>query len=231
MSYLEAKTSPEKSTFRLTHHFNNQTLIDIGEHLELFFVTVYEPKTLAGKLFEHIAIDGMAETAPRKRCFVTIGATAPFDDLIMTVLTKPFLESLQAHGYSDLRIQYGKEGKQIFDRFVEARGQQVKEELDIDINGFGFDTNGLGHELIALKKSEKEHSADGLIISHAGKLLAYNLHLRSALILSGSGSILDGLRVGLPIIVVPNPKLMNNHQKELAEELARAKYVVHGRLM
>ncbi|KAL9112261.1 MAG: hypothetical protein Q9227_003379 [Pyrenula ochraceoflavens] len=156
----------------------------------------------------------MAESKPRKRCFVTIGATAPFDDLIMTVLTKQFLESLQAYDYTDLRIQYGKEGRKIFDRFVEARGQQVKEQLGIDINGFDFDYSGLTHEMVAIKANEKENSIDGLLISHAG-----------------SGSILAGLRVGLPIIVVPNPKLMNNHQKELAEELARANYVIHGKLM
>ena len=31
-------------------------------------------------------------------------------------------------------------------------------------------------------------------------------------------------------MVVPNPTLLNNHQDELAEELARQGYVVHGRL-
>lgn len=47
---------------------------------------------------------------------------------------------------------------------------------------------------------------------------------------AGSGSILDGLRMGLPLVVVPNPTLLDNHQEELAEELARQGYVVHGKL-
>jgi beta-1,4-N-acetylglucosaminyltransferase len=47
---------------------------------------------------------------------------------------------------------------------------------------------------------------------------------------SGSGSILDGLRIGVPLIVVPNPELLDNHQVELAEELAGHGYVVHGNL-
>jgi len=46
----------------------------------------------------------------------------------------------------------------------------------------------------------------------------------------GSGSILDALRIALPLIVVPNPSLLDNHQEELAEELARQGYVVHGHL-
>jgi beta-1,4-N-acetylglucosaminyltransferase len=46
----------------------------------------------------------------------------------------------------------------------------------------------------------------------------------------GSGSILDALRLNIPTIVVPNPSLLDNHQVELAEELALQGYVVHGKL-
>lgn len=47
---------------------------------------------------------------------------------------------------------------------------------------------------------------------------------------TGSGSILDALRVGVPLIVVPNHELLDNHQVELAEALAEQGYVVHGKL-
>ena len=46
----------------------------------------------------------------------------------------------------------------------------------------------------------------------------------------GSGSILDALRVAVPLVVVPNETLLDNHQVELAEALAEQEYVVHGRL-
>lgn len=47
---------------------------------------------------------------------------------------------------------------------------------------------------------------------------------------AGSGTILDALRLSVPLIVVPNADLLDNHQVELAEALAEQAYVVHGRL-
>lgn len=46
----------------------------------------------------------------------------------------------------------------------------------------------------------------------------------------GTGTVLDALRMSVPLIVVPNEDLLDNHQVELAEELAKQEYVVHGRL-
>lgn len=44
--------------------------------------------------------------------------------------------------------------------------------------------------------------------------------------LAGSGSIFETLTVGKPLIVVPNPKLMDNHQAELGDQLARMQHLV-----
>lgn len=52
-------------------------------------------------------------------------------------------------------------------------------------------------------------SSSGLVISHAG-----------------SGSIFETLRAKKPLVVVVNDLLMDNHQRELAEELADKKYLL-----
>ena len=38
------------------------------------------------------------------------------------------------------------------------------------------------------------------------------------------------MRISVPLIVVPNPDLLDNHQIELAEVLSEQEYVVYGHL-
>lgn len=48
------------------------------------------------------------------------------------------------------------------------------------------------------------------------------------LILLGSGSILEALRYQIPLIVVPNTGLLDNHQEELAVAMDRNNYLIRG---
>jgi beta-1,4-N-acetylglucosaminyltransferase len=146
-----------------------------------------------------------------KRCFVTIGATAAFNDLLEAVLQPSFFAALQNANYSELRIQYGKEGLKVFNEKVEKQLKSIHEQYGIEVTGFDFNKLGLDEEMKMAKGSSKLN--EGTVISHAG-----------------SGSILDALRVSVPLIVVPNTKLLHNHQMELAEVLAEQNYVVHGKL-
>ena len=45
---------------------------------------------------------------------------------------------------------------------------------------------------------------------------------------AGAGTILEALRMGKRLVIVPNQALMDNHQLELAEELDRLGYCVCG---
>ncbi|KAF8481520.1 glycosyltransferase family 1 protein [Gautieria morchelliformis] len=64
-------------------------------------------------------------------------------------------------------------------------------------------------QLWKLKPSLKNDlEVSDLVISHAG-----------------SGSILDALRLHKPLIAVPNPTLLHNHQRELAESLEQRGYL------
>ncbi|KAK4946405.1 N-acetylglucosaminyldiphosphodolichol N-acetylglucosaminyltransferase catalytic subunit alg13 [Elasticomyces elasticus] len=150
-------------------------------------------------------------SASGKRCFVTIGATAPFNSLIRAVLADDFIKALQQAGCTELRVQYGDhEGEAIFrQRTDDSKSLLVK--TSFQITGFGFNKTGLKEEIAAVKG--KSAADEGMVISHAG-----------------SGSVLDVLRVGIPIVVVPNTDLLHNHQVELAEALADQDYVVYGKI-
>ncbi|MCJ1282754.1 N-acetylglucosaminyldiphosphodolichol N-acetylglucosaminyltransferase catalytic subunit alg13 [Xylographa opegraphella] len=148
----------------------------------------------------------MTHPPPKKLCFLTVGATAPFDALITAALSAPFLAALRAASYTDLLLQHGT--SRTFDaRSAAAAG----ESHSITVQGFDFNREGLGREMRAAKG--EGGAREGCVVSHAG-----------------SGSILDALRLAVPLVVVPNAGLLDNHQEELAAELAAQGYVVYGQL-
>ncbi|GAB7358749.1 hypothetical protein MBLNU230_g3978t1 [Neophaeotheca triangularis] len=145
-------------------------------------------------------------TARSKTCFLTVGATAAFPDLITAVLSPSFTKALQSHSYTDLLIQYGDGGKPLFDQHV------AKAQLPgLQITGFELDKAGLAKHMKRVQAGKERD--EGCVIGHAG-----------------SGTVLEALRLGVPLIVVPNPTLLDHHQVELAEVLAGQGYVVYGKL-
>lgn len=111
-----------------------------------------------------------AHTTTSKVCFVTIGATASFDKLLEAVLKKAFLEALHHADYTDVIIQYGKEGgKAIYDRFNATERDYVERYLGIEVTGFDFNTKGLGQEMRRAKGDAQTGSREGLVVSHAGR--------------------------------------------------------------
>ncbi|KAI9368776.1 glycosyltransferase family 28 C-terminal domain-containing protein [Aspergillus egyptiacus] len=146
---------------------------------------------------------------PRKLCFVTVGATASFNLLLESILDVTFLEALHDYGYTDLFIQYGKDGQQFFDAFVATYPPSHPSRHGIAVEGFDFNPAGLDDEMRLAKAKPDENRSSGVVISHAG-----------------SGSILSALRFGVPLVVVPNPTLQDNHQEELAEVLQEQGYAI-----
>ena len=102
-----------------------------------------------------------------KVCFVTIGATAKFDSLIVAVLSPPFLQELQSMAYTDLLIQYGTEGKEIYKEFIDANPIGSEGQYGLKIQGFDFNKQGLGTEFKSVKGDDTIRTT-GVVISHAG---------------------------------------------------------------
>lgn len=103
---------------------------------------------------------------PRKVCFVTIGATAGFDALIRATLSSAFLAVLRRYGYTDLRLQYGKDGRPMIEDFEKRCKTDVEYSRGINVGGLDFKKQGLGAEMRAA--NGEEGSLEGVVISHAG---------------------------------------------------------------
>ncbi|KAL3479886.1 glycosyl transferase [Aspergillus californicus] len=146
---------------------------------------------------------------PRKVCFVTVGATASFHLLLESILDPSFMLSLHEHGYTNLLIQFGKDGQTLFDNFVAKYPPGHLNLHGITVEGFDFKKEGLDIEMRLAKANPAENRSSGLVMSHAG-----------------SGSILAALRFGIPLVVVPNPTLQDNHQEDLAKALEEEGYAV-----
>jgi beta-1,4-N-acetylglucosaminyltransferase len=103
---------------------------------------------------------------PKKLCFVTIGATASFNSLISTTLSQPVLKALQNAGYTDLRLQFGREGRSIFDDFIINNPDGSEERCGLNITGFEYNRKGLGQEMRGA--TAYSGRVEGVVISHGG---------------------------------------------------------------
>ncbi|KAJ7470630.1 glycosyltransferase family 1 protein [Mycena latifolia] len=120
----------------------------------------------------------------------TVG-TFHFNLLVQTVLSDSVLLALQSKGYTDLVVQCGNS------EFELAAAVAQEETVRLERHGVSI-------ELWKFKPSlETDFRRADLVIGHAG-----------------AGTILDVLRLGKALIVVPNPTLLHNHQVELASALA-----------
>ena len=104
----------------------------------------------------------------QKVCFVTVGATASFDSLIKATLSPPFIEALKTYGYTDLRLQHGKDGQKLLEECRDMNDATFGGDRVLCISGFDFNKQGLGSEMRAAKG--EGNRVEGVVVSHAGSL-------------------------------------------------------------
>ncbi|KAJ5224484.1 uncharacterized protein N7469_007987 [Penicillium citrinum] len=148
------------------------------------------------------------ESMPMRLCLVTVGATASFERLIRQVLNEQFFAQLAKYHYTHLLVQYGKDGEAIWNDFQVQFPRGCEKLHGIAVAGFDFRPNLWQYMRLATNDHNQEL---GIVISHAG-----------------TGTILDALRLALPLIIVPNPDLADNHQEDLAFEMEEMKYAIHA---
>ncbi|PKX92449.1 N-acetylglucosaminyldiphosphodolichol N-acetylglucosaminyltransferase catalytic subunit ALG13 [Aspergillus novofumigatus IBT 16806] len=102
-----------------------------------------------------------------KVCFVTVGATASFEELVRAALDPSFVTALEKNGYSHLLVQYGKNAA-IYDNFLKQYPPERRPWRRIDIGGFSFHEHGLGGEFALAQADISKGRSGGLVISHAG---------------------------------------------------------------
>ncbi|KAL6762614.1 glycosyl transferase [Haematococcus lacustris] len=133
--------------------------------------------------------------AVQREVLVTVGTTK-FDALIKAVDNQAFVDALKQKGYSHLAVQKG--NGSYFPKYLLPSGElEATLSNGVHVRCFDYQPN--------LNTSMQQAA---LIISHAG-----------------SGSIFEALSLGKHLIVVPNAALMDNHQVELAEQLAAMKHL------
>ncbi|KAM7198647.1 Glycosyltransferase family 28 C-terminal domain containing protein [Rhypophila sp. PSN 637] len=141
-----------------------------------------------------------------RHCFVTIGATAGFRQLLEEIIDDAFLRCLASFGYDTLDVQCGPDHE-----WFESQVARLTETYGVKIQHFAYTDDMQVHMLESRGKAG--YRLPGCIVSHAG-----------------SGTILEALRYQAPLVVVPNPTLMDNHQAELAQECENQKWAIYGRL-
>lgn len=146
-------------------------------------------------------------TIPIENIFVTVGSTR-FDQLIDNVIDDNVVEILKHLGCRRLTIQYGS-----------YKDVSKLESVQNVISHFEV-------ELFDYQNSIQSYidKAD-LVIGHAGMFLQNHIIMNSSINLLGAGTVLEVLRKRKPLLIVINDTLMDNHQEELAIELAEQRFV------
>jgi beta-1,4-N-acetylglucosaminyltransferase len=98
-----------------------------------------------------------------KICFVTVGATASFNELVEATLQPSFLKALSRQAYTKIIIQYGKSGSTFFNTCLSKAGNTG---AGIIVEGFDFKSGDFREALRDIAAGDGRQ--EGLLIAHAG---------------------------------------------------------------
>lgn len=130
------------------------------------------------------------------RVLVTVGTTA-FDALIVAASSQPFLDCLRSIGCISLTLQIG--------RGIVLPFAISEDNTDLKGDGVYVQISGICSVRVVryIRCLSRCLSSYDLVVSHCG-----------------AGSLVESLRAGLKVVACVNPDLLNNHQAELASQLA-----------
>ncbi|KAK6756827.1 hypothetical protein RB195_014948 [Necator americanus] len=135
-------------------------------------------------------------------CFVTVGTTR-FDELVNEVFAETCTSALRSIGVRKITVQLGA------GEWNDEIKRNVFQGIVAD-HGDG-EAGGIPVEYYRFKPNIQDDIENALlVIGHAG-----------------AGTCLECLKMKKPFIVVVNENLMDNHQLELAKELARGEHLLY----
>ncbi|CAL5035979.1 unnamed protein product [Urochloa decumbens] len=147
----------------------------------------------------------------RRMVFVTVGTTC-FDALVKAVDSEEVKEALLHKGYTELLVQMG-------------RGTYIPSKVSSPAIRDKVGVAPIEEKLVQHRLRWFGHVQR----RPPGAPVRSGVLKRADNVKRGSGSIFETLRLGKPLIVVMNEDLMDNHQSELAEELADRKHLLCAR--
>lgn len=140
--------------------------------------------------------------------FITVGSTG-FDSLIEWTTSNEFLCFIYKLNIKRIIFQYGSSEPIFVKNIQEYTGPKM------EIEGYRYKSS-ITNDILA---------AD-IIISHAGNITCQSTKRNAYSIATGSGTMLQTLRLSKKLIVVVNEALMDNHQYELAQAMDEKGYAV-----
>lgn len=145
----------------------------------------------------------LLQTVASKRCLLTVGTTN-FDQLIRLIdqpdNARRLIDGLIQAGYDRLDMQIGGTATYQPKNILDIVQSDYQSKFDVEV-----------HTLVPSLNQMLLDSS--FVISHAG-----------------AGSILESMRAVKPILVIINSSLMDDHQSELANQLAKDRYIYAAKL-